>query len=78
MKHIGAITINKSQGETLPSGLAVEITEEFSPWEKGHILVCLSCTRTANSTVIVGEQTFAIQKMWELITLGKHGLHFQK
>ena len=62
LKHIGAIIINKSQGETLPSGLAVEITEEFSPWEKGHIVVCLSCTQTANSTVIVGEQTFVIQK----------------
>ena len=24
----------------------------------------------ANLTVIVGEQTFAIQKMWEMITLG--------
>ena len=34
LKHIGAITINKSQGETLASGLAVEITKDFSPWEK--------------------------------------------
>ena len=34
LKHIGAITINKSQGETLPLGLAVEITEKYSPWKK--------------------------------------------
>ena len=78
LKHIGAITINKSQGETLPSGLAVEITEEFSPWEKGHIFVCVSRTRTANLTVIVGEQTFAIQKMWELITLGNQWTAFSE
>ena len=42
LKHIGAITINKSQGETLPLGLVVEITKEYSPWEKGQIVVLLS------------------------------------
>ena len=76
LTHIGAIAINKSQGEKLPSGIAVEITEQFSPWKKGHIVVCLSCTQTANLKVIVGEQTFAIQKMWELITLGNQWTSF--
>ena len=70
LKHIGAITINKSQGETLPLGLAVEVTEEYSPWEKGQIVVLLSRTTTAKMTVIVGGKHFAIQKMWELITKG--------
>ena len=31
LTHIGAITIKKSQGETLPLGLVVEITEKCSP-----------------------------------------------
>ena len=34
LNHIGVITINKSQGETLPMGIAVEITRQYSPWEK--------------------------------------------
>jgi hypothetical protein len=30
LKHIGATTINKSQGATLPYGIAVEITKKYS------------------------------------------------
>ena len=63
LKHIGATTINKSQGATLPLGIAIEITEEYCPWEKGQIVVCLSRTTTAAKTVIVGEKTFAINRM---------------
>ena len=70
LKHIGAITINKSQGETLPFGIAVEITEKFSPWEKGQIVVLLSRTTTSKNTIIVGDKNYAIPKMWELITRG--------
>ena len=69
LKHIGAITINKSQGETLPMGIAVEITRQYSPWEKGQIVVSLSRTTNSKMTVIVGEKQFAIQKIWELITI---------
>ena len=43
-KKIGAITINKSQGETLHLGLSVEITEAYSPWDEGQIVVFLSRT----------------------------------
>jgi hypothetical protein len=69
LKHIGATTINKSQGATLPLGLAVEITKEYVPWEKGQIVVCLSCTTMSANTIIVGERNYAIKKMWELITI---------
>ena len=34
IKRIGEITINKSQGETLPLGLAVKITHQYSPFGK--------------------------------------------
>ena len=34
MKHIGVVTIIKSQGEPLPLGIVVEITEIYSQWEK--------------------------------------------
>ncbi len=69
MKHIGAITIKKAQGATLPLGIAVEITEEYSPWTGGQIVVVLSQTTTASMTIIVGDRDFAIRKMWELITM---------
>lgn len=70
LKHIGAITINKSQGATLPLGIAVEITRQYSPWEKGQIVVLLSRTTTSSQTIIVGDKNYAIQKMWELISVG--------
>ena len=35
LNHIGATTINKSQVATLPYGIAVEISEQYSPWESG-------------------------------------------
>ena len=31
LKHIGAITIKKSRGETISPGIAIEITEQYSP-----------------------------------------------
>ena len=34
LKHIRAMTINKSQGDTIPTGLAVQITTDYCPWEK--------------------------------------------
>ena len=68
LKHIGATTINKAQGATLPLGLAVEISEEYSPWESGQIVVALSRTTSARMTIVVGERNYAINKMWELIT----------
>ena len=62
LKHIGATTINKSQGATLSLGLAVEITKEYAPWEKGQIVVCLSRTTMSANTIIVGERNYAIKK----------------
>ena len=69
LKHIGAITINKSQGETLPMGIAVKVTKQYSPWEKGQIVVALSRTTNSKMTIIVGEEDFALKKIWELITI---------
>ena len=67
LKHIGATTIEKSQGATLPNGLALEITSDYSPWDAGQIVVILSRAHTASQTIIVGSKTFAVGKMWELI-----------
>ena len=78
LKHIGATTINKSQGATLPYGIAVEISEKYSPWESGQIVVSLSRSETAKMTVIVGERKFAINKMWELITTGDQWTRYTK
>ena len=50
LKHIGATTIDKSQGATLPNGLAVEITSDYSPWDAGQIGVILSRAHTLSTT----------------------------
>ena len=69
LKHVGALTINKSQGETIPAGIAVEISStDTCPWEKGQIVVCFSRTKTSAAMIIVGDVRFVTQKLWELIT----------
>lgn len=78
LKHIGATTINKSQGATLPYGIAVEISEDYSPWESGQIVVAISRTESSAYTIIVGEENFAIAKMWELITTGNQWSRYTK
>ena len=69
MKHIGATTINKSQGETLPQELVIEITEKYSQWEKGQIGLVRSRTVTIRLPVIIGNKEFAISKLWEIIVI---------
>jgi len=34
LKHVGAMTVNKSQGDTIPGTLAVEMPVVTCPWEK--------------------------------------------
>ena len=69
LKHIGACTINKSQGQTIPQGLAVEISSnETCPWEKEQVVVVFSRTKTSSSTIIVGDKSFVLRKLWELVT----------
>ena len=72
LKHIGATTINKSMGATLPHGIAVEISKKYSPWEAGQVVVVLSRSLAPELTVIVGcaDGTFAVNKIWGLITIG--------
>ena len=50
-------------------GIAVEITQQYSLWDKRQIVVALSRTINSKATVIVGEQVFAVNKIWELITM---------
>ena len=69
LKHVGALTINKSQGETIPAGIAVEISAtDTCPWEKEQVVVMFSRTKTANAMVIIGDVRWVAQKLWELIT----------
>ncbi len=69
LKHVGAMTINKSQGDTIPAGVAIEISSEQScPWEKEQVVVAFSRTRTMADMIIVGRQNFVIDKIWQLIT----------
>ena len=70
LKHIGAVTIDRLLGMTLPLGLAVEISKTFAPWIKEQIVVAMSRTTVPWLTVIVGDKWFAINKMWELVTRG--------
>ena len=72
LKHIGATTINKSMGSTLPHGIAVEISKKYSLWEAGQVVVSFSCSFAPKLTVIVGcaDGTLVVNNMWELITIG--------
>ncbi len=70
LKPLGAITVHKAQGGTFPFGVAVEITTQYKPWEKGSIVVIFSRAKTAASTIIVhdGNINFVKNHIWNLIT----------
>lgn len=59
-------------------GIAVEISRQYSPWNSGQIVVLISRLETLNLTVIVGEKSFAIDKMWELVTMGNIWTRYTK
>ena len=70
MRHIGSGTINKQTGNTIDGQCAIEMSEACCPWAKEQIVVMLSRTRIASDTIIVGETKFAVDKIWNLITIG--------
>ena len=69
LRHTGSSIINKQMGNTITGRCAVECTKQCSPWEKAQIVVCLSRTRRARDTIIVGPKEYAINRMWDLITI---------
>lgn len=76
LRHVGACTINSSQGQTIYSGITGEITAQCCPWLKSQLIVLMSRARTAAETILVGDPNFAIPKMWELITCGNQWTQF--
>ena len=68
--HVGAGTINKQTGNTIDGRCAIEMSKLCSPWGKDQIVVMLSRTHTARDTIIVGNKEFALNRMWDLITVG--------
>ena len=46
------------------------MSEACCPWAKEQIVVMLSRTRIASDTIIVGKTKFAVDKIWNLITIG--------
>ena len=69
LRHTGSSTINKQMGNTITGKCAVECSEGCAPWEKAQIVVCLSRTRLSKDTMIVGDETWAVNHMWKLITV---------
>ena len=67
IRHMGSSTINKQMGNTLTGTVAIEMTTECCPWEKGQIVVMLSRSPKSSLIVIVGHKEFAINRMWEVI-----------
>jgi hypothetical protein len=45
LKHVGAMTVNKSQGDTIPGTLAVEMSVVTCPWEKNKLLLSSAVPR---------------------------------
>ena len=70
LKHIGASTINKQLGNTIKGKCAVECSEQCSPFCKEQVVVGLSRTCCARDTIIVGDRSFAVNRLWDLITIG--------
>ncbi len=63
-------TINKQTGNTINGRCAIEMSKSCSPWGKDQIVVMLSRTHTARDTIIVRNKEFALNRMWDLITVG--------
>ena len=71
LKHTGALTVNKSQGDTISGTLAVEISTTTSPWEKEQVVVIFSRTKRAKDIIIVGpDKDWIVDKLWDLVTKG--------
>jgi hypothetical protein len=70
MRHIGSGTINKQTGNTIDGQCAIEMSGACCPRAKEHSVVMLSCTHIASNTIIVGKIKFAVDKIWNLITIG--------
>jgi hypothetical protein len=70
MRHVGLGTINKQTGNTIDGRCAIEMSKSCSPWGKDQIVVMLCCTHRAHNTIIVGNKEFALNRMWDLITVG--------
>jgi predicted GIY-YIG superfamily endonuclease len=67
VRHLGSSTINKQMGNTILCPVAIEMTEECCPWEKGQIVVMLSRSPRSDLITIVGTPDFAIEKMWRIL-----------
>ena len=73
LKHIGAITIKKSQGATFVSGFAIKLSPLYSPWEKGHIVVLLNRSTTLAHIIIVGKNHMQLMKYGNYLALETSG-----
>lgn len=47
--------------------MAIEVTDDSSPFDRGQIVVMLSRTPRANLIYIVGERERALDKIWEVL-----------
>jgi hypothetical protein len=70
MKHIGSGTIGKQTGNTIDGQRAIEMSKACCLWAKEQIVVMLSHTHIALDTIIIGETKFAVDNIWNLITIG--------
>jgi len=67
VRHLGSSTINKQMGNTILCPVAIEMTQECCPWEKGQVVVMLSRSPIGKLITIVGKPEFAIERMWSII-----------
>ena len=69
LRHVGSGTINKQLGNTIEGKCAMECNKDGSPWEKAQGVVGLSRSHRAKDTIIVGLVEFAVNRLWDLITI---------
>jgi predicted GIY-YIG superfamily endonuclease len=70
LKHVGAGTINQQTGNTITGKAATEVSKDGKQWIKAQIVVMLSRTTRAKDTIIVGDKEYALNCMWDVITIG--------
>lgn len=69
LSHLGAFTVNKVQGLTIYTPIAIECTSTANTlWEQPQAVVFFSRTKKFSDVTIVGNREFVKDHIWKIIT----------
>lgn len=68
LTHIALLVSHfHSQGETIYSPVAIEVSNDSSPFDRGQVVVMLSRSPRADLIYIVGERETALERLWKTL-----------